>query len=193
MRDHYRVESAVSATSSGNLTYEKWPHDVATALGFAGQRNPLGFAVVRYLSDTPSAVEVWNVVLVLATILGKKGQARDAARESAWQAFEWWRDRRCPICHGRGNAGISQKMCMPCSGSGERAMPAGTSDMLLGISELIEAEHWMERQLGYMLKGQQYAPEPDGHKVNLRALNGMADRGFNGRADTGSKGHFDGD
>ena len=156
MRDHYRVESAVSATSSGNLTWEKWPHDVATALGFAGQRNPLGFAVVRYLSDTPSAVEVWNVVLVLATILatilGNKGQARDSARESAWQAFEWWRDRRCPICHGRGNAGISQKMCMPCAGSGERSVPSGPSVLQQAISNLIEAEHWMERQLGNSLK-----------------------------------------
>ncbi len=187
MRDHYRVESAVSATSSGNLTWEKWPHDVATALGFAGQRNPLGFAVVRYLSDTPSAVEVWNVVLVLATILGNKGQARDSARECAWQAFEWWRDRRCPICNGRGNAGISQKMCMPCSGSGERAMPSGSSAMMLGISELIEAEHWMERQLGHMLKGQQYAPEPEGHRVNLPSLSGVSDVGFNGRSDAASR------
>ena len=152
MRDHYRVESAVSATSSGNLTWEKWPHDVATALGFAGQRNPLGFAVVRYLSDTPSAVEVWNVVLVLATILGKQGLARDAAREAAWSAFEWWRDRRCPICHGRGNAGISQKMCMPCAGSGERSVPSGPSVLQQAISNLIEAEHWMERQLGNSLK-----------------------------------------
>ena len=152
MRDHYRVESAAVAGSSGNLTWEKWPHSVATGLGIAGQRNPLGFAMVRYLSDTPSAVEVWNVVLVLATILGKKGMERDAARETAWSAFEWWRDRRCPICQGRGNAGISQKLCIPCSGSGERSFPSGPSILLQAISDLIEAEHLMERQLNSLLK-----------------------------------------
>lgn len=152
MRDHIRVESAVSATSSGNLTWEKWPHDVATALGFAGQRNPLGFAVVRYLSDTPSSAEVWNIILVLATVLIRKGVESDVAREIAWQGFEWWRDSHCPVCHGRGITGITQQLCMPCSGTGDRALPNGPNPVLLAISELIEAEHWMERQLGKSLK-----------------------------------------
>ena len=37
MDDNYRVESAISATSSGNLTYGQWPYDVATAKGFAAR------------------------------------------------------------------------------------------------------------------------------------------------------------
>lgn len=152
MPDHLRVESAVSATASGNLTWEKWPHDVATALGFAGQRNPLGFAVVRFLSDTPNSADVWNIVLVLATRLMRKGVASERAREMAWQGFDWWRDSHCPICHGRGITGITQQLCMPCSGSGDRSLPSGPTDMLLAISELIEAEHWMEKQLGTSLK-----------------------------------------
>ena len=69
-----RVESAVCATAKGNLTDGKLPHDIATALGFAGATNPLGFAVVRYLSDTPSSVETWNIVLALATQLLLHGQ-----------------------------------------------------------------------------------------------------------------------
>lgn len=152
MGDNYRVESAVSATSSGNLTWEKWPHDVATALGFAGQRNPLGFAVVRYLSDTPSSIEVWNIVLVLATILIKKGVESDTAREMAWRGFEWWRDSRCTTCYGRGVTGKSQQLCPACGGTGERSLPSGPAPVLMAISELIEAEHWMERQLGSSLR-----------------------------------------
>ena len=82
--DLNRVESAVTATASGNLTWELWPHDCATALGFAGQRNPLGFAVVRYLGDEPSGSAALGVILHLATVLIKRGHDQKKANDAAW-------------------------------------------------------------------------------------------------------------
>jgi hypothetical protein len=193
MSDNVRVQSAVSATSSGNLTWERWPYDVATALGFAGQRNPLGFAVVRFLSDTPNSAEVWNIVLVLATVLIRKGIDKDLAREAAWKGFEFWNDSRCKVCHGRGISGATQQPCTPCGGSGDRVLPSGPASTLMAISELIEAEYWMERQLGSRLKGAAYQADPDGYRVSLPALSGSQDSGFNSRSDTGFHGRSDSD
>lgn len=147
-----RVESAVSATSSGNLTWGLWPHDCAVALGFAGQRNPLGFALVRYLGSDPSSVNAWNVVLVLITQLQKQGVDVDLAKNAAWSAFEFWRDIRCKSCHGRGVVDASQRVCSSCGGSGQRRMPVGPDAVRAGISCLIEAEQWMEGQLAARLK-----------------------------------------
>lgn len=152
MDDLYRVESAVSATASGDLTWERWPIDSAVALGFAGQQNPLGFALVRYLGDAPSSVAVWNVVLVLAGQLNKKGITGDSVKDVAWQAFDFWRDSRCRSCFGRGITGITQQLCSPCGGSGKRPLPDGPDPLRVAISCLIEAEQWMEGQLGARLK-----------------------------------------
>jgi hypothetical protein len=194
MNDHVRVESAVSATSSGNLTWEKWPFDVATALGFSGQRNPLGFAVVRFLSDTPSSVEVWNIVLLLATILMKtKGLPQDVAREMAFQGFEWWRDSRCINCTGRGVIDTAQRTCPRCHGNGRRRMPEHPATVRDAISLLIEAEQWMEGQLAARLKGTTYQTSDDGCKVNLPLKDSQSDHGFNHKPvtpmrSTGNKG-----
>lgn len=147
-----RVESAVSATASGNLTYDRWPYDVSTALGFAGQRNPLGFAVVRYLSDPPSSVSVWEVVLTLTSELNRRGIHGDDAKHAAWQAFDHWRDIRCRTCHGRGHTGPAQQPCTACGGSGHRRMPDGPESVRTAISALVEAEQWMEGQLNARLK-----------------------------------------
>lgn len=153
MGDNYRVESAVTATSSGNLTWEKWPHDCATALGLSGQRNPLGFAVVRFLSDTPSSIEVWNIVLMLATsLMQTHALEQSVARELAWQGFEWWRDSRCMNCGGRGVIDAAQRTCPTCHGSGRRKMPEHPAAVRDSISLLIEAEQWMEGQLARRLK-----------------------------------------
>lgn len=148
----YRVESAVSATASGNLTDGKWPHDVSTALGLAGQRNPLGFAVVRYLADPPSSVSVWNVVLVLARVLQDRGHAPEVAKDAAWRGFDFWRDIRCLTCHGRGHIGDAHHQCPTCGGSGQRRLPDGPEPVRASISALIEAEQWMEGQLRARLK-----------------------------------------
>lgn len=148
----YRVESAVTATSSGNLTWERWPHDVATALGFAGQRNPLGFAVVRYLADPPSSVSVWNVVLVLAKVLQDQGHDPSVAKDAALQGFDFWRDLRCSHCHGRGHVGPVQSQCPSCGGSGQRRRPDGPKPVSDAIAAMVEAEQWMEGQLRSRLK-----------------------------------------
>ena len=150
--DLNRVESAVSATSSGNLTWEQWPHDCATALGFAGQRNPLGFAVVRYLSDEPSGSAAMSIVLHLSTVLIKKGYATDLANKSAWAAVDAWNHIKCPYCSGRGVMNIEQAQCPACNGTGERDKANLPEIVREGISALMEAERWMEGQLAARLK-----------------------------------------
>jgi len=150
--DLNRVESAVSATSSGNLTWEQWPHDCATALGFAGQRNPLGFAVVRYLSDEPSGSAAMSIVLHLSTVLIKKGYATDLANKAAWVALDTWNHIKCPACSGRGVMNIEQARCPACNGTGERDKACLPEIVHDGIGALMEAERWMEGQLSAKLK-----------------------------------------
>lgn len=147
-----RVESAVTATASGNLTWEQWPHDCATALGFAGQKNPLGFAVVRYLSDGDSAAVCWNIILHLLTVLIKKGHAQAKANDAAWAAVDAWNHIKCPACSGRGVTNFEQTTCQVCKGTGERDKGNMPDIVREGISALMEAERWMEGQLSARLK-----------------------------------------
>lgn len=150
--DLFRVESAVSATSSGDLTWERWTLDCAMALGFSGQRNPLGFALVRYLADPPSGRSVMNVELVLATEIQRRGVAVENITQAARLAFDYWRDTRCTTCRGRGHVGEAHIQCPACGGTGERSMPDGPEHVRIAISALIEAEQWMEGQLRARLK-----------------------------------------
>ena len=148
----HRVELAVSATSSGNLTPGQWPHDTATALGFAGRTNPLGFAVVRYLSDEPSSTSVWAVIIHLATALVRRGYDGKGANEAAWLALDAWNDMRCQSCAGRGVLNIEQRICPACAGKGQRDQALFAQSVRDGISELMEAERIMEGQLSARLK-----------------------------------------
>lgn len=147
-----RVESAVSATASGNLTWELWPHDCATALGFAGQRNPLGFAVVRYLGDEPSGSAALSVILHLSTVLIKQGCDPQKANDAAWASVDAWNNIKCQACGGRGVTNFEQTTCQVCAGTGERDKAAMTEIVRSGISALMEAERWMEGQLAAKLK-----------------------------------------
>lgn len=146
MDDLMRMESAVSASASGNLSWERWPHDYAVAIGLSGLRNPLGFAVIRYLSDEPSAVNVWNVVLVLANEMQKRGEAVERIKDKAFEAFEYWRDIHCGTCHGRGISAHGIQ-CSACGGTGDKAVPQAPSYMQLGVRCLLDAQEWMDRQL----------------------------------------------
>lgn len=149
-----RVESAISALSSGNLTWEKWPIDVVIAHGLAGRRNPLGFAIDRFL-NSPTSMEVWNVVLVLATQLMRfRKLDQSEAREVAWRGFEWWKDSRCTTCGGRGRVDKTHRTCPDCGGSGKRKMPIDPPLVRDAISLLVEAESWMEGQLAKSLRGE---------------------------------------
>lgn len=189
-----RVESAISATASGELTDGKWPHDVATALGFAGRRNPLGFAVVRFLSERPTSSDVWSIVLILATMLMRnKSLDEKNARDVAWSGFEWWRDSRCTTCGGRGVIDSSQRICPHCHGTGRRKMPESPVFVRDAIGYLLEAENWMEGQLAARLRGVVYAWNGDGYPVNLPMKDSQSDHGFNHSAltpirSTGNKG-----
>lgn len=151
--DLFRVESAVRATSSGNLTWEKWPHDAVTALGLAGQRNPVGFAMVRYLNDQNS-MAVWGVVLALSTVLMKRDSSlkSDVANERAFQAFEFWNDLHCRRCSGRGITGIEQQLCPVCGGSGDRPVTDADDAIKDAVGCLIEAQQWMEGQLSARMR-----------------------------------------
>lgn len=154
MDDLYRVESAISATSSGNLTYGQWPYDVATAKGFAARRNPLGAAVVAYLSNaSPTSTEIWAIVLLLATALLEDHAIDQAeARELAWRGFEWWCDSRCTTCGGRGVVKAVERTCPDCRGSGRRELPRNPPEVSDAIERLVDAEQWMDSQLGARLR-----------------------------------------
>lgn len=150
--DLIRVESAVSATASGNLTYERWPYDYEMAIGFAGQSNPLGFAVLRYLGDEPSGSAALNLILHLATVLIKRGNDPKKANDAAWAAVDAWNHIKCPTCTGRGVMNIEQQQCAACNGTGERSKGDMSDIVRAGISALMEAERWMEGQLSAKLK-----------------------------------------
>lgn len=147
-----RVESAVTATSSGNLTWDKWTLDCAVALGFAGQRNPLGFAMVRYLSDPPTSANVWALVMTLAKQMEKQGVATEGLNELAFQAFEYWQNSRCPSCGGRGVVSIEQRQCQACAGTGQRPAPSSPDPVRIGVSCLLEAESYLEGQLNARMR-----------------------------------------
>jgi hypothetical protein len=147
-----RVESAVTATSSGNLTWDKWTLDCAVALGFAGQRNPLGFAMVRYLSDPPTSANVWALVMTLAKQMEKQGVATEGLNELAFQAFEYWQNSRCPSCGGRGVVSIEQRQCQACAGAGQRPAPSSPDPVRIGVSCLLEAESYLEGQLNARMR-----------------------------------------
>ncbi|MBS1198141.1 MAG: hypothetical protein H6R18_1926 [Proteobacteria bacterium] len=191
-KDLNRVESAVSATASGNLTWEKWPYDTAVALGLSGQKNPLGFAMVRWLGDQTS-LSVWGVVLALSTLLIRRGVDAKASNELAFQAFEFWNHMHCPDCAGRGVTGIEQGTCPACGGSGDRPISHASAAIRDGVSLLIEAEQWMEGQLATRLKSCTYEASDDGYKVNLPRLSGTQDIGLNVSPQTGFRGHHDSD
>lgn len=148
----FRVEAAVTATASGNLTWERWPLDCAVALGLAGQRNPLGFAVVRYLSDDPSSASVWAVIVHLATALVARGHAAAAANDAAWLALDIWNNTRCPTCSGRGVMNIEQRICQACNGTGKRDVAMLPEIVCDGLASLLDAERWMEGQLAARLR-----------------------------------------
>lgn len=140
-----RVESAVTATASGDLTWERWPFEVSTALGFAGRRNPLGFAMVRFL-EGPSRWTAQEVVLHLATCLTGQGVSGAVANEVAWEALDWWRDYRCRKCGGRGVVDVG-RFCSACNGSGHRAFDDKAEVVRKAIGCLMSAEQWLEGQL----------------------------------------------
>lgn len=150
--DNVRVESAVSAAASGNLTWGLWPHECTVALGISGRHNPLGFYVVRYLSDTPSAAGVYGVVLVLAKEMQRRGVSAEGINDVAFKAFDFWRDSRCPACAGRGVTGIEQGQCNKCAGTGQQPDPVGSDAISIGLECLREAEQMMEGQLAARLR-----------------------------------------
>lgn len=172
-QENYRVESTTIAHSSGNLTWGSWIHDTITALAMSGVKNPLGFAIVRYLSETaPRTNDIYAVVLGISGELIKRGVDTLDANETAWKAFQFWIDRRCPVCKGRGVMDFEQNTCKTCGGSGQRSsgsLPKTVSD---AVDLLADAEDFMERQLRIRLKGLVYIEPDEGAKRLTLPSNG---------------------
>jgi hypothetical protein len=145
MDDLLRVEGAVSATASGNLTYGLWPYDSALAMGMSGHRCPIGFAVVRYLSGGGAAA-LLGLVLILTTRLLQAGVAGPRAADASLRAIELWNDRMCHGCDGSGTVGLwqSEKQCMVCDGTGERRISGEDAEIRCAYDLLVEAEQQFE-------------------------------------------------
>lgn len=177
----FRVESAISATSSGNLTWNKWPLDCAIALGLSGQRNPLGFAMVRWLEATDGhrtrSEAAWGLALQLAAVLLKLGHDKAKVNDLSFRSIYAFNQRRCGHCGGRGVVSFDQKGCPVCAGTGEKPIADWPADVRDGLSALLDAERWMEGQLAARLRGSSYV-EPEGHKVNLPCRDNQDDLGF---------------
>lgn len=179
-----RVESAIAATANGDLRWDRWPLDYAVALGWAGKANPLGLALVRFREAQDhgrgSTALVWEVVLMLQTVLERQEKAAAiAAKDAALKALDIWNDSRCPTCQGRGVINIEQATCRSCNGTGRRQMD-GQSDMVkAAVSALVEAESRMEGQLLRFLGTNKSAVVIDGCKVNLPMKDAQTDGGFN--------------
>ena len=165
--ENYKVEAATCAHSSGNLTWDSWSHDVITAVGVSGVRNPLGFAIVRYLSESsPTRSDIMAVVDALTGQINRSRIKTDNAQETAARAMLLWSDSRCPKCQGRGVLNFEQVPCRACGGTGQRDYAGVSSAVKASIEILAEYELMMERQLRTRLKGREYA-EPDGKRLML--------------------------
>ena len=175
--NHVRFEGAISAASKGNLTWELWPHDMATAVAFASRRNPIGGALYNFFTD-PCVANTLALVLMLATALGKKGYSVNDARAIAFNAHAFYRDHRCTSCHGNGVTGASQHQCPVCAGSGDRPLP-GNSDVRLGVSMLMEHELLFDRQIGWLLREGRVKNNSGGNVVHLPLKDSQSDHGFN--------------
>lgn len=174
-----KVEAAVSATASGNLTWDRWPLDAATALALAGVRNPIGFAVVRYLSEN-NVSALFGLQLALATqLIRLAGLDGRRANEVALQAIEFWNNRRCPRCNGTGEDG--RHVCAQCGGSGD--IPVSRADRAIqqAVGLLLSAEDWMESQLRRRLKGSQDRDptDGDGRRLMFQRVDKGSDFGTN--------------
>lgn len=180
--NHVRFEGAISAASKGNLTWELWPHDMATAVAIASRRNPIGGALHDFFSN-PSVLMAWNVVLRLEEALKEKACGGKSLREIAFQAHTFYRDHRCNVCHGNGVTGVSQRQCPSCGGSGDQELPVDR-DLRLAISILMESEHLFDCQLRRLLRDGQVKNNSSGNIVHLPLKDIQSDHGFNHDART---------
>lgn len=149
--DLHFTQSAVTATASGNLTWGSWTLDASTALGMSGRKNPLGFALVRYVADEGVATML-AVVLILSTQMIRRGGVEpDRANEVAQRAFDFWNNRLCPACGGHGREATGC-VCRRCIGEGVRPLSDAPEEIRDAIDVLVRAEEWMDAQLRKRLR-----------------------------------------
>jgi hypothetical protein len=151
----YRTETAISALSANTLAWNSWAHDSLTALGMSAIRNPLGDRLIHFI-NSPSGHRAYIIVMMILTKLLRDGHK--ATQDHAFQSFEYWNGRHCLNCGGRGVMDFEQTECPRCGGTGDRPIPSEYNETIkAGISMLIEAEQYMERQLRARM-APQYAP-----------------------------------
>lgn len=143
--DLYRVEQTISAINAGNLDPEGHAHACILALGFSGQRNPVGSAVLHLL-ESPTHPNRMLAVYHLARTLEKRSicAGRDSV-DIAGDALAWYAFKGCPDCTGRGVINLEQQICKRCGGTGERKRPSNKVTAQ-AVSIVEEALRWLEMQ-----------------------------------------------
>ena len=148
----YRTESVEVCINRGITS--KWAQDHILAHGLAGQRNPLGNALIhleatiKRLPDkrvlySPASFRMAQYHLSGELIRMKICKSRDATDFAEW-ALKYFIDKRCHGCMGTGVLNIEQEPCNTCGGTGGRP----TSAIVLKVIKIIEGyQDWMEAQL----------------------------------------------
>lgn len=135
------------ATQSKNLAMSDWRTlDVdwiaASGLSQIGG-DPLPAMVARWLCD--SRGEVFKVLAQLQKTYGKAKTLNNDARDDIVDAADWWHDRRCQDCGGRGHRQIpdtpmhEEAPCQTCGGSGLRGHSRHTHAYSWTLQELDRA------------------------------------------------------
>lgn len=143
------IERYSRATQSKNLAMSDWRTLDVDWLAAAGMvaihGDPLGPMVARWL--TGSAGEVFRVLGLLQRRIGERTgrQISHGDRDDILSAADWWHNRTCQDCGGRGHRQIpdtpmmEEAACATCGGSGTREHTASTYAYAWTLRELDHA------------------------------------------------------
>lgn len=147
----YRIEETLCSLNSGNLKSDSWDFDHVLAHGLSGQRNRIGNAIDHLIAH-PNTENYRMVVFFVSGILAQEKvcQKKDAP-EVAKLAIEWYWDKHCPKCGGRGVLDFEQHQCPECYGTGEKPKPSA-KPVREAVSIIIQSVNWMEGQLRARLR-----------------------------------------
>jgi len=141
------IERYSRATQSKNLAMSDWRTldvDWLAAAGMAAiHGDPLGPMVARWLTGSKSAV--FGVLAALMARYGKTKSLNNDARDDILDAADWWHNRTCQDCGGRGHRQIpdtpmqEEMPCITCGGSGAREHSRSTYAYGWALRELDNA------------------------------------------------------
>jgi hypothetical protein len=120
------LETYSRATQAGNLMMSDWrtlPVDWIAAAGACQiHGDPMPAMVARWLSGDHA--KVFGILAELQRGFGKRRMLTNRARDEIVDACQWWHDRTCKQCQGRGHEQIpdapmmSGQDCPVCGGNG---------------------------------------------------------------------------